>query len=87
MRRDLLKNMKYKEDKTQEGRILDLLRERGESGVMVWEFMLPRPQGLGVAQYNSRIWGLRKKGYNIENLEPGHFVLRSEPEPVQGVMI
>lgn len=77
----------YKPNKSQEQRILDLLRERGEQGVMVWEFMLPRPQGLGVAQYNARLFGLRQKGYEIENVKPGHFVLRSEPEPEQQILI
>lgn len=65
----------YKENKTQEQRILDLLKERGPKGVFVWEFMLPRPQGLGIAQYNARIWGLRKKGHLINNKTPGHFIL------------
>ena len=73
----------YKENLTQEENILELLRNRGSSGVEVWEFMMPRPKGgLGIAQYNSRIWGLRKKGYDIENKKPGHFVL-IEGEPVQ----
>jgi len=66
----------YKEDRTQEQRILDLLRERGEAGAFVYEFMTPRPAGLGIAQYNARIYGLREKGYIIENKEPGHFVLK-----------
>ena len=73
----------YKEDLTQEERILDLLLERGPEGVEVWEFMMPRPRGgLGIAQYNARIWGLRKKGYNIKNTKPGHFIL-IEADPVQ----
>lgn len=67
--------MKYKEDKTQEQRILNLLREKGLQGVYVYEFMAPRPQGLGIAQYNARIFGLREKGYNIKNTTPGHFIL------------
>lgn len=66
---------------TQEQRILELLRERGAKGVMVWEFMIPRPQGgLGIAQYNARIWGLRRKGYVIENKKPGHFILTDDIE-------
>jgi hypothetical protein len=74
----------YKEDRTQEELILDLLKERGSAGAFVWDFMMPKPKGgLGVAQYNSRIWGLRQKGYKIENVEPGHFVLVAEREPVQ----
>lgn len=65
----------YVEDNTQEGRILSLLKSRGKLGVMVYEFMMPRPQGLGIAQYSARIWGLRKKGYIITNKKPGMFVL------------
>jgi len=61
--------------KSQEGRILALLRERGEQGVKVYELIAPKPEGLGIAQYNARIFGLRHKGYNITNKEPGHFVL------------
>jgi hypothetical protein len=70
--------MNYQPRPTQEGRILQLLKERGDRGVAVWEFMLPRPQGLGVAQYGARIFSLRRKGYEIVNVEPGHFVLKEE---------
>ena len=71
----------YKEDLTQEQRILELLRERGSEDVEVWEFMLPRNRGgLGIAQYNARIWGLRQKGHIIENVKPGHFVLTVDIE-------
>lgn len=83
----------YQEKPTQEQRIVNLLRSRGAQGVMVWEFMMPRPQGLGIAQYNARIWSLRKKGYIIENKKPGHFVLVFDPTAVaftptgQGVLI
>jgi hypothetical protein len=73
----------YKPNKTQEQRILELLRERGQSGAYVYEFMTPRPNGLGISQYNSRIYGLREKGYKIVNKQPGHFVLEeSEPEQI-----
>jgi len=65
----------YIEKPTQEKRILDLLREKGSEGVYVYELMTPRPEGCGIAQYGARIWLLRKKGYSIENKEPGHFVL------------
>jgi hypothetical protein len=37
--------------------------------------MTPRPKGLGIAQYNARIWKLRKIGHDIRNIKPGHFVL------------
>ena len=71
----------YIENKTQEQRILDLLRQKGSEGVFVWEFMIPRNQGgLGVAQYNARIWGLRQKGYDIRNKKPGHFILMHDPD-------
>jgi hypothetical protein len=73
----------YIEDKTQEQRILDLLRERGKEGAFIWDFVMPRPRGgLGIAQYSARIWGLRQKGYNIKNVEKGHFVL-VEGDPKQ----
>jgi hypothetical protein len=46
---------------------------------MVYEIMTPRPNGLGIAQYTARIHELRGKGYKIENVEPGRFVLHQEP--------
>ena len=61
---------------TQQQRILSLLKERGESGVFVYEFMTPVSLGgLGVSQYGARIMELRRKGYKIINIEPGHFEL------------
>ena len=71
--------MKYIKNNTQEGRILNLLRQKGSAGVYVYELQAPKPQGEGIAQYNARIWGLRKKGYNITNVVPGHFVLVDSP--------
>lgn len=69
----------YKENPTQEQRILNLLGERGSKGAEIWEFMLSRRRGgLGIAQYNARIKGLRDKGHIIKNVTPGHFVLDSE---------
>jgi len=70
----------YEKRPTQEQRILDLLRDQGKAGAYVYEFMTPRPNGLGIAQYNARIFGLRKKGYVIENKTPGHFVLTEDIE-------
>ena len=68
----------YKENLTQEERILQLLEDRGEQGAMVWEFMLPRNKGgLGIAQYNARIYGLRKKGHDIKSDKKGKFTLLS----------
>lgn len=72
--------MKYQQRLTQETRILRLLREKGNAGAYVYEFVTPRPEGLGIAQYNARIWGLRQKGYQIENIKPGHFVLIEEDQ-------
>ena len=72
----------YHTNPTQEQRILELLKERGSQGAFVYEFMMPRPNGLGVAQYNARIYGLREKGHKIVNKTPGHFILE-EGEPVQ----
>lgn len=67
--------MTYIENLTQEERILKLLKERGERGVYVYEMQNSRPNGLGIAQYNARIKGLRRKGHIIKNTEPGHFIL------------
>jgi len=64
-------------DLSQKERILTLLQERGDEGVMVYEIMAPRPNGLGIAQYNARIKELRELGHKIINVTPGHFVLKS----------
>lgn len=68
----------HKPNPTQQERILNLLREKGNQGVYVYEFMAPRPMGLGVAQYGARLLELRRKGYEIINTQPGHFILREE---------
>ena len=69
---------------TQAQRILNLLKERGNDGAFVYEFMLPRPQGLGIAQYNARIFELRREGYNIinkiDNNGHNYFVLQEEDQ-------
>lgn len=71
---------KYLNKPTQEEKILDLLRQRGDAGVFVWELMTPINRGgLGIAQYNARIKGLRDKGFTIDNVKPGHFVLVEKP--------
>lgn len=72
---------------TQKEQILSLLQSRGQRGVMVYEIIAPKPNGLGIAQYNARIKDLREEGYNIINTTPGHFVLKSaktnlSPAPV-----
>lgn len=64
---------------TQAERILRLLKQRGKDGVKVWEIAMPINQGgLGVMQYNARIYELRRQGHRIVNKEPGHFVLETE---------
>jgi hypothetical protein len=73
----------YHKKPTQEQRILQLLKNRGKSGVKVWELVTPRPHGLGISQYNARIYGLREKGFNIVNKTPGHFVLIQNEKPEQ----
>jgi len=61
---------------TQKQRLLHRLIERGEEGVYVYEIMQPRPNGLGIAQYNARILELRAEGHPIINITPGHFVYK-----------
>lgn len=63
---------------TQKERILKLLRQRKSKGVAVYELVTPRPNGLGVSQYNARIYDLRKEGYKIDNKD-NRFFLVSEP--------
>ena len=46
----------------QSDRILSILRSANGTWVP-----LPEILALGIAQYNSRIWDLRKRGLNIEN--------------------
>ncbi len=60
---------------TQTDRILELLRERGNAGIPVWEMIAPRPQGLGVAQYNARVYELRQKGYEIVNKDNTFYLI------------
>jgi lysozyme family protein len=60
---------------TQEDRILELLRLRGRNGVESWEI----PTHLHILQYNSRIFGLRKKGYIIDNIND-RFYLKFDPQ-------
>lgn len=56
---------------TQQQRLLDAFQEKQD--LMVYEIMAPRPQGLGIAQYNARIKELREQGHPIVNVEKGHF--------------
>lgn len=64
----------YLKNPTQEEKILSFLQERGEKGVFAWEIT----DNLKILQYNARIFGLRKKGYNIINKEKCHFILMEE---------
>lgn len=64
-------------------RLLKLLQLRGDAGVKVYELLAPRPQGLGIAQYNRAIKELRDGKldgvhYPIVNIKPGHFVLEGK---------
>ncbi len=53
--------MSSSEHRTQQCRILELLREDGG-----W-VPLPRILALGVAQYSARIYELRRQGHEIQN--------------------
>lgn len=53
--------MTYIENKTQEERILEILKE-GEWIDGMSFLSLEKP----ITQFHARIWGLQKKGYNIE---------------------
>lgn len=69
----------YQKRPTQEGKILAKLRERGSRGLYAYEICMPvHLGGLGILQYNARIYGLRKKGHKIENVRKGLFVLEEK---------
>ena len=53
----------YQENKTQEKRVLDFLREARGSWVDGMVFLRMSPP---ITQFHARIWGLQQKGYNIE---------------------
>jgi hypothetical protein len=73
--------MEKKNRRTQKERLLELLKEKKGLGIYVYEIMMPRPQGLGIAQYGARILELRREGHNIKNTKPGHFILiKADPE-------
>ena len=63
---------------TQAQSILEYLKDHTE-GAYVYELIAPQPHGLGIAQYNARIYELRRKGYDIRSDRAGHFVLHREP--------
>lgn len=52
----------YLEKKSQEEKILNLLKN-----AQWWWVSLPKIIKLWIAQYNARIYWLRRKWYNIEN--------------------
>ena len=52
----------YKENLTQEQKILKVLEAKINNWIPLTDILK-----LWIAQYNARIWGLRKKGYIIEN--------------------
>lgn len=63
---------------TQQQRLLQAFKSKGE--LFVYEIMAPRPNGLGIAQYNARIKELREQGHEIINKEPGHFIYKKEED-------
>ena len=63
---------------TQAWTILEYLKDHSE-GIQVYEMIAPRPNGMGIAQYNARIYELRHKGYDIRQDRLGHFYLHTEP--------
>lgn len=71
--------MKTHDKLNQENAILELAQQRGNKGFYVYELITPKPLGLGIAQYNARIKGLRDRGYNIPNITPGFFALLDNP--------
>lgn len=71
----MVSNTTYQPNKTQEQKILDLLKERGSSGVRAWEI----PTNLHILQYNSRIFGLRAKGFNIINKDNTFYLIEDKP--------
>lgn len=65
---------------TQQQRLLQAFQQKQD--LMVYEIMAPRPNGLGIAQYNARIKELRELGHPIENVEPGHFRYQVPEKPM-----
>lgn len=65
---------------TQQIRLLQAFQEKQD--LMVYEIMAPRPNGLGIAQYNARIKELREQGHTIRNIEPGHFRYQLPEKPM-----
>jgi hypothetical protein len=69
----------YEKRTTQENEILNLLIERRGAGVYSYELAQTHPMGLGILQYNARIFGLRKKGFKIISDIKGHYILETRP--------
>jgi hypothetical protein len=72
----------YEPRTTQENQILDLLRERRGAGVYSYELAEASPKGLGILQYNARIFGLRHKGHEIVSDFKGHYIIRERNQPM-----
>jgi hypothetical protein len=69
----------YEQRTTQESEILALLLERRAEGVYSYELATPSPKGLGILQYNARIYGLRRKGHKITSDRKGHYIMETRP--------
>jgi hypothetical protein len=69
----------YEQKSTQENQILDLLTASKGAGVYSYQLATPHPEGLGILQYNARIYGLRHKGHKIISDRKGHYVLETRP--------
>ena len=72
----------YEPRTTQENQILDLLIGSRGTGVYSYQLAQPKPIGLGILQYNARIFGLRKKGHRIISDFRGHYIIKEEREPM-----
>jgi len=66
---------KHQPNRTQSDKILELLRERGSSGVKCFEI----PNNLGILQYGARVLELRRKGFNIINKDNTFYLIEGEP--------
>ena len=62
---------------SQAEKIKTLLQWRGDRGAFVYELNSARPNGLGIAQYNARVFELRQQGFDIVD-NSGHFVLKNK---------
>jgi hypothetical protein len=70
---------------SQHDRLLEVLKRRGSAGVTVREMQAPRPEGLGLAQYNARINELRGEGHDIENVRKEYRYILHKPNEQQSL--